>query len=236
MARKPRLHVSGCPQHIIQRGNNRSACFYADADYAFYLKKLKDAALQHQVKIHAFVLMTNHVHLLATGKEQSSITDMMQAMGTSFVRYMNITYQRTGTLWEGRYKSSLVSTREYFLTLSQYIELNPVRAGMVATPGAYPWSSYRHNAMGIPIGLISEHDEYTNLGGTKAARIQGYRNLFPEHLPKEVLDEIRTCTNKGWVIGNDKFKQEMELALGRKTHGMLQGGDRKSKAFKDQRT
>ena len=117
MARKPRLYVDGCAQHIIQRGNNRSACFYADVDYAFYLQKLKDAAALNHVKVHAFVLMTNHVHLLASGEDKDSIPDMMQTLGRSYVRYVNITYQRTGTLWEGRYKSSLVSTSGYLFTL-----------------------------------------------------------------------------------------------------------------------
>ena len=117
MARKPRLYVDGCAQHIIQRGNNRAACFYADVDYAFYLQKLKDAAALNHVKVHAFVLMTNHVHLLASGEDKDSIPDMMQTLGRSYVRYVNITYQQTGTLWEGRYKSFLVSTSGYLFTL-----------------------------------------------------------------------------------------------------------------------
>ena len=216
MARKPRLYVEGCAQHLIQRGNNRSACFYTDADYAFYLQKLKDASALNRVRIHAFVLMTNHVHLLASGENKVSIPNMMQTLGRSYVRYMNITYQRTGTLWEGRYKSSLVSTSGYLFTLSRYIELNPVRARMVTLPGDYPWSSYRHNAMGITIGLISEHEEYTNLGKTRAGRIQAYRKLFENQLPNGLIDEIRLCTNKGLVIGNDKFKKEIEATLGRK--------------------
>lgn len=134
----PRLFVEGCSQHIIQRGNNRSVCFFSDADYAFYLQQLKDAAQKNDVKVHAFVLMTNHVHMLVTGQNKDDVPNMMQALGRSFVRYINIVYKRTRTLWEGRYKSSIVSTRQYFLAVSRYIELNPIRAKMVAHPGEYP--------------------------------------------------------------------------------------------------
>ena len=236
MARMPRLFLEGCAQHIIQRGNNRSVCFFCDADYAFYLQKLKDAARKNNVKIHAFVLMTNHVHLLVSGKNKHDIPNMMQSLGRSFVRYINIIYQRTGTLWEGRYKSSIVSTSRYFLAVSRYIELNPIRAKMVVLPGEYPWSSYRHNAMGLPIDLISEHDEYNCLAKTKTARIRAYRQLFGNELSTEHLDEIRLCTNKGWVIGDEKFKREIELVLNRKVRNLEWGGDRKSEKFKDQVT
>lgn len=236
MARMPRLFVEGCAQHIIQRGNNRSVCFFCDADYALYLQKLNDAARKNNVKIHAFVLMTNHVHLLVSGQNRHDIPNMMQSLGRSFVRYINIIYHRTGTLWEGRYKSSIVSTSRYFLAVSRYIELNPIRAKMVVLPGEYPWSSYRHNAMGIPIDLISEHEEYNCLAKTKAARIRAYRQLFGNELSTEHLDEIRLCTNKGWVIGDEKFKQEIELVLNRKVSNLEWGGDRKSELFKDQVT
>lgn len=233
MARKPRIYVDGCPQHIIQRGNNRAACFYTHADYALYLNKLRKAAKANDVSVHAYVLMTNHVHLLASGANEFAIPNMMQNLGLNFVRYMNITYKRTGTLFEGRYKSSLVSTDRYFLTLSQYIELNPVRAGMVAAPGHYPWSSYRHNAMGIPIDLITEHDEYRNLGRTRAGRVKEYRRLFPDVQAHETLDEIRACTNKGWAIGNDKFRAEIASMLKRKVNDIPHGGDRKSHTYKE---
>lgn len=231
MARRPRLYIEGCAQHIIQRGNNRSVCFFADADYAFYLQKLYKAAVLHHVKVHAFVLMSNHVHLLVTGETKDSIPNMMQTVGRSFVRYINIVYKRTGTLWEGRYKSSLVSSGEYLFTLSRYIELNPVRAKMVNTPGEYPWSSYRHNGMGIAAALISEHDEYRNLGNTRVDRVQAYRTYFENQLPSELLEDIRLCTNKGWVIGDEKFRTEIEAALQRKVHGSKWGGDRKSITF-----
>jgi putative transposase len=148
MARLPRLYVPGCAQHIIQRGNHRQACFIGELDYEFYLDKLNDAREKHHVSIHAFVLMTNHVHLLATPSDQYGISQMMQSLGRCYVGYVNSRYQRTGTLWEGRYKSTLVDSDAYLLTVSCYIELNPVRAIMVDHPSEYPWSSYRGDAMG----------------------------------------------------------------------------------------
>jgi len=184
------------------------------------------------VKIHAFVLMANHVHLLASGEDKFSISCMMQALGRSFVHYINTTYQRTGTLWEGRYKSSLVSTTDYLFTLSRYIELNPVRAGMVTLPGEYPWSSYRPNGMGITIGLISEHEVYRGLARTKSGRVHAYRELFKGQLSTEPIEEIRISTNKGWVIGSEGFRREIETAIGRKVAKMAWGGDRTSSVFK----
>lgn len=213
MARMPRLFVEGFAQHVIQRGNNRSVCFFCEADYAFYLQKLKQAADVQNVKIHAYVLMTNHVHLLVTGPDAQAIPDMMQSLGRCYVRYINLTYQRSGTLWEGRYKSSLVDTSSYFLTLSRYIELNPVRAHMVVLPGEYSWSSYRHNAMGLKIELITEHNEYIRLGESRSARIKRYRSLFERDISVSQLEEIRLCVNKGWVTGNDKFMDDYTLSV-----------------------
>ena len=136
MARLPRLSIAGCPQHIIQRGNNRQACFFAEQDYTVYLDKLKDSAAKHNVSIHAYVLMTNHLHLLMTAPSIDGISQVMQNLGRYYVRYVNQTYQRTGTLWEGRFKSTLVDTESYLLTLYRYIELNHVKARMDEHPVA----------------------------------------------------------------------------------------------------
>ena len=228
MARMPRLFVEDCAQHIVQRGNNRAVCFYTDADYAFYCQKLKESAEKYTVKIHAFVLMTNHVHLLATPSDAAGIAKMMQALGRNYVRYINITYKRTGTLWEGRYKASLVASDDYFFAVSRYIELNPVRANMVSHPSEYPWSSFRHNGMGFEIGLISEHGLYRKLGGTPSARVIAYRNLFVQATSASLIEEIRLCTNKEWVIGKKEFIDQIEEALGRKVYLRQWGGDRKS--------
>ncbi|MGC2047550.1 MAG: transposase, partial [Gallionella sp.] len=148
MARLPRFVLPGQPQHVIVRGNNRSEIFCADADYRFYLEKLQLACDKHGCDLHAYVLMTNHVHLLITPHEEQSLSKALQMLGRYYVQYYNHCYQRTGTLWEGRYKATLIDSEAYLLTCMRYIELNPVRAGMVAHPSEYPWSSYHHNALG----------------------------------------------------------------------------------------
>lgn len=231
MARLPRIYVDGCAYHIVQRGNNHEACFYREADYAFYLQKLREAAEKYRVRVHAFVLMTNHVHLLVTPSDKEGVARMMQSLGRSFVRYMNITYKRTGTLWEGRYKSSLVGGERYLLAVYRYIELNPLRANMVTLPGEYPWSSYRHNAMGIHIELVQEHPVYLGLSNTKAGRLLAYRELFERRIPPSLIQEIRLCANKEWVLGDKTFNEQIERAIGRTINNDGWGGDRKSKNF-----
>lgn len=158
MARLPRLNMPGVPQHVIQKGNNRKACFFDEQDYKVYLLKLKEYSQKLEVSVHSFVLMTNHVHLLMTPTEGNGVSRLMQSLGRYYVRYINKKYERTGTLWEGRYKSTLIDTEKYLLFVSQYIELNPVRANMVKQPAEYPWSSFRRNALGIPIELVTYVD------------------------------------------------------------------------------
>lgn len=233
MARLPRLYVEGCLQHIVQRGNNRDVCFYADADYAFYLQQLKLASKKYDVAVHAFVLMTNHVHLLVTPSSQYAASRMMQSLGRSYVRYINLTYRRTGTLWEGRFKASLVDSSRYFLMVSRYIELNPLRAGMVTHPGEYPWSSYRANGMGLSIELLTPHCEYLNLAATESARLLTYRQMVEAGLPNTEIDEISICTNKEWVIGSEKFKAQIALENDRRARRSQWGGDRKSKEYRE---
>lgn len=230
MARLPRLYAPGCSHHIIQRGNNRNACFFDEKDYAFYLKALQEASEKYEVKIHAFVLMTNHVHLLATPNDQYGISKMMQSVGRRYVSYVNTTYCRTGTLWEGRYKSTLVDTQDYALIVSRYIELNPVRALMVKHPSEYPWSSYQGNALGKDIKLLTPHSTYKALGKTVDKRQSAYRTLFRGRMAEKILTEIRECTNKAWVLGSDTFKQEIEKKANRRIQSAGHGGDRKSKS------
>lgn len=233
MARLPRLYFPGCAQHVIQRGNNRDACFYGDADYKAYLAFLKDAASKYQVVIHAFVLMTNHVHLLVTASHKQGVSRMMQAQGRRYVRYFNFTHQRTGTLWEGRYKSTLVDADNYLLTVYRYIELNPVRAGMVAHASEYPWSSYQSNAISKPIRLLTPHTLYLQLGQTEEERQGAYRSLFRGTMPERELRAIRDATNKGWVLGDDRFKAQIEAKTGRRTVPQGRGGDRRSVVYKE---
>jgi len=231
MARLPRLFVEGYPLHIIQRGNNRQACFHRPADYAFYLQKLQEASTKFEVDIHAFVLMTNHAHLLATPRCKSGASKMMQSLGRQYVRYFNITHQRTGTLWEGRFKSSLVDSSRYFLTVSTYIELNPVRAGMVSNIGDYPWSSYRANGMGANISLLSPHSEYLALGKTKERRIFNYRRLINAGVCDSDVEEIRNCLNKEWVVGAEGIDGNTHGMRDRRVTRASWGGDRKSESY-----
>lgn len=213
MPRQPRFTLPGLPQHIIQRGNNRQVCFFTQQDYAVYLDRLKLYAMQHSVAIHAFVLMTNHVHLLATPYKDNSISRMMQDLGRYYVRYVNQTYARTGTLWEGRFRSTLVDTDNYCLAVSRYIELNPVRAAMVDHPAAYPWSSFQANALGKSIELWQPLAAYLALGETPAARQQSYRELFAQPFSDKILAEIRLASQGQWVLGNEHFKQQIEAQL-----------------------
>ena len=164
MARQPRFVLPGHPQHVIQRGNNRSVIFGAEEDYGFYLDRLREGCNKHGCDVHAYVLMTNHTHLLLTPHSENGIGKLMQYIGRYYVQYFNYQYRRTGTLWEGRYKATLLDSEQYLLTCYRYIELNPVRAAMVDHPREYPWSSYRFNALGEPDGVIIPHELYQQLG------------------------------------------------------------------------
>ena len=233
MPRLPRLNVPGIPQHVIQRGNNRHVTFFADQDYAVYLDRLKDYSKKYDVAVHAYVLMTNHVHLLMTPSEEKGVSQLMQSLGRYYVRYVNQTYGRSGTLWEGRYKSTLVDAENYFLSVSRYIELNPVRADMVKHAAEYPWSSYQANALGKPIELITPHACYRALGKIGSSRQEAYRGLFDAHLPDLTLKEIREATNKAWVLGDHRFKEQIERQTGRRSSPQPRGGDRKSKSYRE---
>ena len=232
MARLPRLVIPGQPQHVIVRGNNRSEIFCVEADYRFYLEKLKLACEKHGCQVHAYILMTNHVHLLITPQEASSLSKTLQMLGRYYVQYFNYRYRRTGTLWEGRYKASLIDSDAYLLTCMRYIELNPVRAGMVAHPSEYPWSSYPFNALGQSNDLVTPYIEYLQLGRTDEARQAAYRELFEHHVPESSVAEIRKATNKDWVLGGDRFKQRIQRQTERRVEPSPKGGDRKSEQFK----
>lgn len=234
MVRLPRIVVAKQPLHIIQRGNNRQVVFFGDDDYRRYLADLEMAARGHGCAVHAYVLMTNHVHLLVTPEDTEGPSQMMQALGRRYVRYVNKVYRRTGTLWEGRFKSGLIDSDAYLLSCSRYIELNPMRAGMVQHPREYRWSSYRHNAGGARDTVLSEHPLYRSLGTSPQERQAAYRGLFAGTLDDIVLKAIRSGTEKGEVIGNDRFKAQIEQALRRQVTRLPHGGDRKSEAFKQQ--
>jgi putative transposase len=232
MARLPRLNLPDIPQHVIQRGNNKQVSFFDDKDYAVYLDKLKLYSKKYSVAVHSYVLMTNHVQLLITPETEQGVSQMMQALGRYYVRYINQTYGRTGTLWEGRYKSTLVDSDNYFLTVSRYIELNPVRAGMVAHPAEYTWSSYQYNALGKSIELITPHILYQGLAKTDKTRQKRYTALFDKMIPDSTLEEIRHSINRAWVLGDERFKQQIEKQTGRRASPLTRGGDRKSEGYR----
>ena len=216
MARLVRVSPVGVPQHIVQRGNNRQVCFAGEEDMKAYLNWLKEFSKKYKVDVHAWVLMTNHVHLLCTPQEEGAISRMMQSIGRMYVRYYNYTYQRSGTLWEGRFKSSLIQSERYLLELYRYIELNPVRADMVDDPGEYSWSSYACNALGVKTELQTPHPEYLLLGKSNEERLENYRALFKTHVGAELLKEIRMCTNKGLALGSERFTAQIEALTNRR--------------------
>lgn len=232
MARLPRFILPGQPQHVILRGNNRTEIFCAEADYRFYLDKLRLACEKHGCDIHAYVLMTNHVHLLLTPQEEQSLSKALQMLGRYYVQFFNHCYQRTGTLWEGRYKATLIDTEAYLLTCMRYIELNPVRAGMIAHPSEYPWSSYGYNALGQTDNLMSPHPEYRRLGQTDEECRSAYQQLFEYPVSEESIKAIREATNKAWALGNDRFKRGIQEKLKRRVEPATKGGDRRSEQFK----
>ena len=215
MPRPLRFVLPGHTLHVIQRGNNRGPCFDDDEDRKRYLTVLLRASDRARCAIHAYVLMSNHVHLLVTASDASAAARMMQVMGPAYVRYFNRRHGRTGTLWEGRYRSGLIDSERYFLQCSRYIEMNPVRAGIVIEPGAYRWSSFRSNALGEFDSLVRRHPVYLALGRENAARREAYRALFDVGLDWTMLDAIRRATNKGVALGADDHST-LPLHVGRR--------------------
>jgi putative transposase len=213
MARLPRFVIPGQPQHIIQRGNNRQAIFASDTDYQFFRDALVEAAGRFGLGIHAYVWMTNHIHLLASPLYPDSIGKTLQSVGRRYVQYFNYTYKRTGTLWEGRYRATVVDSESHLLSVMHYIEMNPVRAGMVAHPRSYGWSSFRRYAdgdAGLNSVWLEPHQQYLALGKTDDERRLAYRQLFKAVTPEDELTKIRDATNKGWALGSTRFAAEIE--------------------------
>jgi putative transposase len=227
MPRRSRIVLPGTPLHLIQRGNNHQACFYADEDYLVYLDWLKESSRKCECAIHAYVLMTNHVHLLITPHTRESAGAMMKRLGQGYVQYVNRTYHRSGTLWEGRFRSCLIHEERYLISCYRYIELNPVRANMVEHPAEYRWSSYRGNAFGEASSLLTTHALYDAMGLDEAARQSSYRELFRYQLDPGMVDEIRVSTNGNFALGSDQFKAQVSAALGRRVTPGQSGRPRK---------
>ena len=217
MPRRARLALAGVPLHLIQRGNNRQACFFDDDDAHYYLRWLGHYAAATGCALHAYVLMGNHVHLLLTPKAGDGAAQLMKAVGQRYVQHVNRMYGRTGSLWEGRYRSCIVGEDAYLLGCQRYIELNPVRARMVLRPEDYHWSSHRANADGEPAALpLSPHPLFRALGRDDGERRRAYRDLFRRELDQELVDEIRRATNGNFALGSEGFHRQAAAALGRR--------------------
>ncbi len=226
MPRAPRFNLPDIPQHVIQRGNNRQATFFAIDDYRCYLDCLKSAADKFRCEVHAYVLMPNHAHLLVTPRTPDAVSKLMQSLGRRYVRYVNDTYQRTGTLWEGRFRASIVDSERYLLACYRYIELNPVRANLVETPADYPWSSYRYNALGEYSELIVEHPLYEQLGASRDERTHAYREFVGHPIDDTLLHRIRASAQRCRVLGSERFIDEIEAALSRPVRPARRGRPR----------
>lgn len=216
MARLPRLTLPHYPHHVIQRGNNRQAIFTAAPDYAAMLELLAENAAKFAVEVHAYVLMTNHFHLLATPTTKDGLPQMMQAVGRRYVRYFNDIHRRSGTLWEGRYKSTLIQTERYLLACMAYIDLNPVRAGIVAQASAYPWSSHLHYAAQVPNKLLSAHPLYWSLGNTPFDREAAYTALVQAGVAADQQAALTDSTLRGWALGDADFVVDLQKATHRR--------------------
>jgi len=210
MARLPRLSLAGYAHHLIQRGNNRQAIFASDADRRTMLDLLSEHAKQWNVAVHAYVLMDNHFHLLATPSTDVGLAKMMQAVGRRYVRYFNDRQKRTGTLWEGRFKSSLIQTERYLLACMAYIDLNPVRAGMVEQPGDYTWSSYANHAGQRQEPWLTPHPLYWELGNTPFAREIAYANLVQSGIASVQQTALTDATLRGWALGEPEFVADLQ--------------------------
>ena len=229
MARLRRYCPAGIPVHVIQRGNNRENCFREARDKATYHQYLQNASNQCAASVHAWVFMSNHVHLLVTPEDSCSISKLMQSLGRQYVHYFNKKYSRTGTLWEGRFRSCLVQSEKYFLICQRYIELNPVRAGLAVDPVGFHWSSYKANALGVGSELATPHEVFLSLGRSAQERQSAYRDLFRQSIQPTQLKMIREAVNKGLVLGSGAFKDQIEKSSGQRTRPRERGRPRKEK-------
>ncbi len=228
MPRRARMYLPGHAYHVFQRGNNREACFIESENYRCYLQLWEECSRRYGVAVHAFCLMTNHVHFLVTPEKPDSISRVTRDVGSRYAFYFNRRYQRTGTLWEGRHKASLVQDQRYFLVCSRYIELNPVAAGLVDKPEAYPWSSYLSNAWGRGSALV-QHDEYLMLGQDKTSRCHAYRELFRDRLTDEDIHQIELANRFCQPFGDERFRRQIERKYGIKLGQSARGRPRKKK-------
>ncbi len=230
MPRPPRLNVAGIPQHVTQRGVNRQPCFFRDQHYRLYLQLLEGACSAHQCEVHAYVLMTNHVHLLITPSMPDGVSLVMRDIGRDYVRIVNKDIGRTGTMWEGRFRSSLVEDDAYSLACYRYIEMNPIRAGMVSHPEDYEWSSFAANALGRPDPIVRPNPSYLALSQHAGCRAENYRRLFDTGLSSDQVSTIRHCLKKGVPTGGSAFVRNLEQSLSVTISNRAMGRPRKRSA------
>ena len=223
MARLPRLTLAGYPHHIILRGNNRQAIFMDNADFQRMLALLQKHAQEQDVQVHAYVLMSNHLHLLLTPLEDKSLPQMMQAVGRAYVLYFNKRHSRSGTLWEGRYRSALIQTERYFLACMAYIDLNPVRAGMVAQAADYAWSSHGHYIGSRQEMWLSPHPLYWGMGNTPFAREAAYAGLVQSGVNQTQQQALTSSALSGWALGEEDFVQGLQKQTPRRVRPVKAG-------------
>jgi len=231
MIRDPRFSLPGIPQHVIQRVGTREPCFYFEKDYLHYLDYLKQSASEYHCRIHAYVLMKDHIHLLVTPMIGNAVSQMMWALGRRYVHYFNQTYNQRGALWDGRFKSSLIDSDIYLLTCMCYIELNPVRANLVMHPDDYRWSSYQRNAEVGDDEIVESHPIYRTLGETGDERRFVYRELFQRHLDNDVIHQIRDALNHELILGRSQFKDRIEEIVKRQARLGRSGQPRVEEVF-----
>lgn len=228
MARLPRLSLPGYPQHIIQRGNNRQAISTCTADYQTLLDLIDENARKFSVAIHAYVLMDNHFHLLATPETAEGVPQLMQATGRRYVRYFNDSQGRTGTLWEGRYRSTVIQAERYLLACMAYIDLHPVRHGLVAQARDYPWSSHGHYA-GLRVDrLVTPHPQYWSLGNTPFAREAAYVQRVQDGVPPDQQLALTQSTLSGWALGDADFIADLQTQTSRRVSRAPAGRPKKT--------
>ncbi|GAB2511447.1 transposase [Microbulbifer agarilyticus] len=230
MPRLPRLNLIGVPQHIVQVGHNNLPCFFDDADYHVYLDSLRNAADQYRVDVHAYVLLPNMIQIIATPKVPDGIPSMMQSLGRRYVQYVNHRYHRSGTLWAGRYKSSLIDSDAYLLTCYRYVESRPIYLGLSDSMGEYAWSSFLHHANLNRSNVIKDHRLYMALGDSAAERADAYRELFRYRFDRRLLEYIAETIKLGQILGGDVFKDKIEQISNQRVRPLKRGRPRKGEA------
>ncbi len=228
MARLPRYSIVNQPQHVILQARDGQNIYFAEQDYQYFHDCLDAAAYNYNLKLHAYVLMPDHVHVLVTPGNSDSVSRMVQSLGRNYVQYFNECYDSTGTLWEGRYRATVIDAKNYMLTCCRYIELNPVRNGLVEKPQQYRWSSYAHNALGETDEMITASREYQNLGDSDGERVKAYRKLFRQKLDAQQVEEITESALKGWVLGDARFAARIAKLSGRRATQLPRGRPRKN--------